>query len=192
MCYVLALSKIFSYESICRWFQAKLFQICGGLGFMVSLCFGLIYSFFSLHSNHCMKLLVHKNKEPMIKKKEKKKTEKKAGDEGHEPSPLYHRPLKSPHQDNLLSTSSPALLLSCTRSSYLTSLIMFLGPGVLVSRGRLALLPPLCACVSLPRLNLARLATLSRQCYGLLKFQFAVGENLSTGYGRFLRFLQLL
>jgi len=36
---------------------------------------------------------------------------------------------------------------------------MSLGPGVLVSRGRLALLPPFSALVSLPRLTFARSAT---------------------------------
>jgi len=53
---------------------------------------------------------------------------------------------------------------------------MFLGPGVLVSRGSLALLPPL-----------ARSATPSRPCYRRLELQFAVGQNLRTGYGGFLR-----
>ena len=68
---------------------------------------------------------------------------------------------------------------------------MSLGPGVLVSRGRLALLPPLSTCVSLPRLALARSATPSRPCYRRLGLQFAVGENLLTGYSRFLRSLYL-
>jgi len=66
---------------------------------------------------------------------------------------------------------------------------MFLGPGVLVSRGRSALSPPLFACASLPRLAFARSATPSRPCYRRLGLQFAVGENSSTGYGRFLRSL---
>jgi len=68
---------------------------------------------------------------------------------------------------------------------------MSLGPGILVSRGRLALLSPLSARASLPPLALARSATPSRPCYRRLGLQFAVGENLSTGYGRFLRSLQL-
>jgi len=69
---------------------------------------------------------------------------------------------------------------------------MSLGPGLLVSRGRLALLLPPSARVSLPRLALARSATPSRPCYRRLGLEFAVGENLSTGYGRFLRSLHLL
>jgi len=73
----------------------------------------------------------------------------------------------------------------------LTSLIMSLGPGVLASRGRLPLSPPLFACASLPRLAFARLATPSRPCYRRLGLQCAVGENSSTGYGRFLRSLHL-
>ena len=110
---------------------------------------------------------------------------------------LGTRRLKSQHHENSSSTSTtPALSVSCTRTlrvlhppSRLTSLIMSLGPGVLVSRGRLALLRPLSARASLPRLALARSATPSRPCYRWLGLQFAVGENLSTGYGRFLRSL---
>jgi len=66
---------------------------------------------------------------------------------------------------------------------------MFLGPGVLVSRGRLAQSPPLFACASQPRLAFTRSATPSRPCYRRLGLQFAVGEDLSTGHGRFLRSL---
>jgi len=68
---------------------------------------------------------------------------------------------------------------------------MFLGPGVLVSRGRLAHSPPLLTSASLPRLALARSATPSRPCYRRLGLQFAVGKNISTGYGRFLCSLHL-
>ena len=73
--------------------------------------------------------------------------------------------------------------------SSLTSLIMSLGPGVLVSRGRLALAPARFARASLPRLAFARSGTLSRPCYRRLGLQFAVGEKFSTGYSRFLRSL---
>jgi len=66
---------------------------------------------------------------------------------------------------------------------------MFLGPGVLASTGRLALLPPFSARASLPRLALARSATPSRPGYRGLGLEFAVGENLSTCYCRFLRSL---
>ena len=66
---------------------------------------------------------------------------------------------------------------------------MSLGPGVLASRGRLALVLPLSARVSLPRLAHARSATPARPCYRQLGLQFTVGENFSTGYGRFLRSL---
>jgi len=120
-----------------------------------------------------------------------------AGD--HEPSPLHSRRLKTQHHENSSSTSTnTALSVCCTRTlselhpptSRLTSLIMFLGPGVLVSWGRLALLHPLSARVSLPRLALARSATPSRPCYRPLGLQFAVGENSSTGYGLFLRSLR--
>jgi len=84
--------------------------------------------------------------------------------------------------------------VSCTRTpcellpppSCLTSLILSLGPGVLVSRGRLALSPPLSARALLPRSALAWWATPYRPCYRLLGLQFAVGVNLSTGYSRFL------
>jgi len=55
----------------------------------------------------------------------------------------------------------------------------------------LALSLPLFARASLPRLAFARLATPSRPCYRRLGLQFAVGENSSTGYGRFLRSLHL-
>jgi len=68
---------------------------------------------------------------------------------------------------------------------------MSLGPGVLVSRGRLALSPPLSARASLPRLRFARSATPSHPCYRRLGLLFAVGENSSTGYGRFHRSLHL-
>jgi len=66
---------------------------------------------------------------------------------------------------------------------------MSLGPGVLLSSGRLALSPPLSACASLPRLAFARSATPSRPCYRRLGLQFAVGENISTGNGRLLHSL---
>jgi len=68
---------------------------------------------------------------------------------------------------------------------------MSLGPGVLISRGRLALLSPLSARVLLPCLALARSATPSRPCYRRLGLHFAVEENFSTGYGRFLYSLHL-
>jgi len=63
---------------------------------------------------------------------------------------------------------------------------MFFGPGVLVSRGGLAQSPPLFACASLPRLASAQSATPFRPCYRRLGLQFAVGEIISTGHGRFL------
>ena len=44
---------------------------------------------------------------------------------------------------------------------------------------------------SLPHLPFARSATPPRPCYSRLALQFAVGENFSTGYGRFLRSLHL-
>jgi len=68
---------------------------------------------------------------------------------------------------------------------------MFLGPGVLVSRGRVAQSPPLFASSSLPRLAFARSATPFCPCDRQLGLQFAVGENISTGDARFLRSLQL-
>jgi len=123
-----------------------------------------------------------------------------AWDSGHEPSPLHTQRLKSQHHENSSSTSTtPTLSVSCTRTlrelhpppSRLTSLIMSLGPGVLVSRGRLALPPPLSARASLPRLALARLATPSHPYSRRLGLQFAVGENSAPGYGGFLRSLHL-
>ena len=69
---------------------------------------------------------------------------------------------------------------------------MSLGRSDLVSRGCLALLPPLSAPPSLPRLALAWAATPSRPCYRRLRLQFAVGENFSTGYGQFLCSLHFL
>ena len=103
-----------------------------------------------------MKLLVPKNKERMIKKKRKKKRKKKAGDLGQSSSPSTTPPLHSTqtHTPLCLRDTPPRL----TPPSRLTSLIMSLGPGVLDSRGRLALLPPLSARASLPRLALARSA----------------------------------
>jgi len=121
-------------------------------------------------------------------------------DLGHEPCPLHSRRLKSQHHENSWSTSTTTTLsLSCIRTlhelhpppSRPTSLIMSLGPGVLVSRGCLALLPPFSARPSLPRLALARSPTPSRPCYRWLGRQFAVGQTFSTGYGRFLRSLHL-
>jgi len=109
-----------------------------------------------------------------------------AWDLGHEPSPLHTRRLKSQHQENSLSISTPALSVSCTPPSRITSPIMSLGPGILVSRGPLALSPPLSTCASLSHLAFARSATPTRPCYRRLGLQFAVGENFSTGYGRFL------
>jgi len=118
----------------------------------------------------------------------------------HEPSPLHTWRLKSQHHENLSSTSTtPTLSVSCPRTlrelhpppCRLTSLIMSLGPDVLVSSGRLALLLPLSPRVSLPRLPLTRSATPSRPCYRWLGLQFAVGENSSTGYGRFVHSLHL-
>ena len=102
-----------------------------------------------------------------------------AWDMGHELSPLYTRQLKSQHHENWSSTSTPALSVCCTCTlselhphspwaapppSPLTSLIMSLGPGVLVFRGCLAVSPPLSPRASLPGLALARLATPSRPC----------------------------
>jgi len=79
--------------------------------------------------------------------------------------------------------------VSCTPPSQLISLIISLGHGVLVSRGYSALLPPLSARVSLSGLALAPSATPSRPCYRRLGLQFAVGQNFSIGYSRFLRSL---
>ena len=61
--------------------------------------------------------------------------------------------------------------------SHLTSVIMSLGPGILVSRGRLALLPPLSARASLARLALVWSAPRFRPCFRRQGLQFAVGEN---------------
>ena len=106
---------------------------------------------------------------------------------GHEPSPLHTRRLKSQHHENSSSTSTnTALSVSCTRTlrelapspSRLASHSMFLGPGVLVPRGRSALHLPFSARVSLPCLALARSATPSRPCYRRLGLQLAVGENI--------------
>ena len=66
---------------------------------------------------------------------------------------------------------------------------MFLGFTVLVSRGFSVHLPPLSASASRSRLAFARSATPSRPCYRRLGLQFAVEENFSTGYGRFLHSL---
>jgi len=105
----------------------------------------------------------------------------------HKQSPLHTRRLKSQDYENLSSTSTtPGLSVSYTPPSRLTSLLLCLGPGVLVSRSHLALLPSLFACVSLPRCALARSATPTRPCYSPLGLQFAVGETSSTGYGRSL------
>jgi len=68
---------------------------------------------------------------------------------------------------------------------------MSLSPGVLVSRGRLALLPPLSSGASLPCLAPSRSAKPSRPFYRQLGLQLAVGENFSTGYDRFLHSLHL-
>ena len=76
-------------------------------------------------------------------------------DLGHEPSPLHIRRLKSQHDENSSSTSIPALSVSCTPPFSITSLIMSLGPGVLVSRIRLALLPPFSLLASLACLAFA-------------------------------------
>ena len=66
---------------------------------------------------------------------------------------------------------------------------MFLGFIVPVSSGFSVDLPPLSAFVSRSRLALARSATPSRPCYRRLGLQFAVEENSSTGYRRFLHSL---
>jgi len=66
---------------------------------------------------------------------------------------------------------------------------MFWGPGLLGSRGRLALLPPLSPWALPPHLPVGRSATCSHPCYRWLGLQFAVGQNSSTGYCRFLRSL---
>jgi len=113
---------------------------------------------------------------------------------GHEPSPLHTRRFKSQHHENSSSTSTtPALSVSCTSTlrelhppSHLTSLIMSLGPGVLVSRGRLAVSPPLFTHTSLPPLAFARSAIVFCPGHRRLGLQFAVEENSSTGYQRFL------
>jgi len=89
-----------------------------------------------------------------------------AWDWTHEPSPLHTRRVKSQHHQNSSSTSTtPALSVSCTPPlpPYFPYHVM--GPGVLVSRGHLALLPHFSARVSLPRLALARSATPSRPGY---------------------------
>ena len=65
------------------------------------------------------------------------------------------------------------------------------GPGGLVSRGLLALLPHFSARVLLHRLMVARSATPSRPCYRRLGLLSTVGENLATGYVQFLRSLHL-
>jgi len=87
-----------------------------------------------------------------------------------------------------LHPHSPSAVPSPPR---LTSLVMFLGPGVLVSRRRLAQSPPLFACASPSRLGFARSATPFLPCYRRQGLQFAVGENLAAGYSRFLRSLHL-
>jgi len=69
------------------------------------------------------------------------------------------------HLPPTLSELRPHSPWAVPPSSRLTSLIMSLGPGILVSRGRLALLPPLSARVSLPRLPLAWSATPSCPCH---------------------------
>jgi len=132
----------------------------------------------------------------------KKKRKKRLWDLGHEPSPLHLRPLKSQHHENSSSTSNPTLSVSCTCTlcelhpppSHLTSLIMSfkLGPGVLVSSGRLALSHPLLPCVLLPRLAFARSATPSRPCFRWLGLQFTVGETSSTDHVQFLYSLYYL
>ena len=120
-----------------------------------------------------------------------------AWDLGYERSLLHTRRLKSQHHANSSSTSTTtAHAVSSTRTlhelhrpSRLTSVMLFLGPGVLVSRGRLPLFLPLSARASLPRLALTQSATPSRPCYKRLGLLFAVGENFSKGYGRFLHSL---
>jgi len=86
------------------------------------------------------------------------------------------------HPDTLSAAPSP---------SRLTSLIISVGPGVPVSSGRLTLLPPLSTRTSLTRLALALWARPSRPCHRRLGQQLALGENLSTSYGRFLHCLDL-
>jgi len=88
--------------------------------------------------------------------------------------------------------SYPRTLSELHPPSHLNSLIMSLGPGILVCRRRLALLPPFSTRVSLARLALGRSAIPSRPCYRRLGLQFAVGENSPTGYGRFLPSLHSL
>ena len=101
---------------------------------------------------------------------------------------IHCQQLPHPHSQ----WAAPALSVSCTPPpSRLTSLIMSLGPGVLVSRGCLALLSPVSARASLPLLALAQSATPSRPCYRQQGLLFPVGENFSTGYSRFLRSLHL-
>jgi len=82
------------------------------------------------------------------KMKNEKSEKKKAPDLGDKASPIHTQRFKSQYYENSSSTSlpytqqvAPALSLSCTLSSHLTSLITSFGPGVLVSRGGLTLLP---------------------------------------------------
>jgi len=113
----------------------------------------------------------------------------------HEPSPLHTWRLKSQHHENSSSISTtPTLPVSCTRtlrelhppppallpSSCFWALVsLFLGVVWLY-------LPPFFACASLPGLLFALSATPACPSYRRLGVQFAVGENLSTGYVRFL------
>jgi len=93
------------------------------------------------------------------------------------------------HHHSTLSELHPHSPWAAPSPSHLTSLIMFLGPGVLVSRARFAQSPPLFTWASLPHLAFAQSTRPFRPCYRQLGLQFAVGENISTGHGPFLHSL---
>jgi len=93
---------------------------------------------------------------------------------------IHPRTLSDQHQHYPWAAPPPAALIPASCFWALASLLL----GVLWLHTY-----PLIPSVSLPRLGLVRLATPSRPCYSLLGLQFAVGENLSTGSGWFLRFL---
>jgi len=138
----------------------------------------------------------------MIKKKREKKKEKEKKEMRFESLTisLTHPAIKiskqgefivNIHHPRTLSKLHPHSPSAAPSPSRLTSLIMFLGPGVLVSSGRFPQSPPLFACASLTRLAFARSATPFRPCYRRLGLQFAGGDNISTGHGRFLSSLHL-
>jgi len=118
--------------------------------------------------------------------------------DAHEPSSLHTRRLKSQHHENSSSTSTTtALSVSCTRTlrelhppppTLLPLSCSWALASLFLWVVRLYSSPP-SARVALSRLAHARSATPSRPCYRQLGVKFAVGENLSPGYGRFLRSL---